>query len=174
MSRFYLIRHGEPDWELARARDLAGPLSDFVPLTDAGVEQSMAAARDPRLAEVELVLSSPYARALQTAAILCRELRKPLQVEYDLREREPSTQRVFYSVEQTRELCLDYDRFDGTYPAGQPKPWEERDSVRRRVMAVLDRYRSNRFVAVVCHEKVIEGLLPGVQAPYGSVRPFDL
>ncbi len=174
MSRFYLIRHGEPRWELARERDLAGPLGEFVPLTEAGIEQSAAAARDPRLREAALVLSSPYARALQTAAILCRELALPIRVEYDLREREPTTQHVFYGVEETRELCREYDRFRGVHPAGPPRPWEERQSVRHRVLAVLTRYASYGCIAVVCHEKVIESLLPGEQPSYGDICRIEL
>jgi hypothetical protein len=46
--------------------------------------------------------------------------------------------------------------------------------VRERVVAVLERYRSFPCVAVVCHEKVIECLLPGEYAPYGGICEYVL
>jgi NAD(P)-dependent dehydrogenase (short-subunit alcohol dehydrogenase family)/broad specificity phosphatase PhoE len=174
MTRFLLIRHGEPQWELARERDLAGPLSDFVPLDASGIAQSEQAGHDPRLREATLLLCSPYTRALHTAAIICRTLSLPIIVEYDLRERQPATGHVFYSVEETLELCREYERFGGEHPPGAPRPWEERTRVHDRVMAVLRRYVSHACVVVVCHEKVIESLLQGERTPCGGIREYRL
>jgi broad specificity phosphatase PhoE len=174
MGRFFLVRHGEPRWSLAVERDLQGPLSDFVPLTELGVRQCEEAAKDPRLREARLVLSSPYTRALQSASIFCRELRLPLAVEYDLRERMPETGHRFHSVQRIVEFCRDYDRHDGRHPAGEPRPWEERASVRARVLAALGRYRPWGCVVVVTHEKVMESVLGCREIPCGSIHELSL
>ncbi len=174
MSRFFLVRHGEPRWDLAVERDLQGPLSDFVPLTEEGVRQCEEAARDPRLAEARIVLASPYTRALQSAAIICRELALPLVVEYDLRERMPETGFQFHSVRQIVEFCREYDRHDGRHPEGEPRPWEERTQVRERVLATLRRYRGPGCVAVVTHEKVMESLLGCREIALASIHELEL
>ncbi len=174
MSSFLLVRHGEPRWNLAVERDLQGPLSDFVPLSDEGVRQCEEAARDPRLGEVRLVLSSPYTRALQSAAIICRQLRLPLLVEWDLRERMPETGFRFHSVRQVVEFCREYDRNDGRHPEGEPRPWEERARVRERALATLLRYRGRGCVAVVTHEKVMESLLGCREIALASIHELEL
>ncbi len=83
-ARFWLVRHGQSQGNVARdAADEAGAheidieLRDVdVPLSDLGREQAAAtgrwfAARE-RDERPELILSSPYVRAKQTAEIICR------------------------------------------------------------------------------------------------------
>ncbi|MFD2875730.1 histidine phosphatase family protein [Paenibacillus rhizoplanae] len=69
MTQFYLIRHGEPQWVINEQYKLKGHGRDLVPLTASGVNQVFLAARDERLRDADLIVSSPYTRALQTAAI---------------------------------------------------------------------------------------------------------
>ena len=64
-TTFYLVRHGQPDWQWAEERRFYGPASTYIPLTAEGVEQIEAAARDPRLREASLILASPYTRTMQ-------------------------------------------------------------------------------------------------------------
>ena len=86
MTVFYFVRHGEADWRLADEVGLVGAQLDFVPLTPEGIKQSEMTSGDPRLYRAKLMLSSPYARALQTAAIINGRLGLPVVVEYDLHE----------------------------------------------------------------------------------------
>lgn len=104
MTVFYFIRHGEADWDMADGLGLTGAQRDFVPLTREGMRQSESASRDPRLKEAELIVSSPYTRALQTAAIINGRLGLPVVVEYDLREWVPDRTMGVTSSEQMREL----------------------------------------------------------------------
>ncbi len=174
-TKFYLVRHGEPDWDLAFNYDLQGPLSDFVPLTDTGIKQSEAAALDARLRCGELIVSSPYTRALHTAAILCRELRLPLQVHYDLRERVPCLKPEFLSVKEVIECCRDYELHSGEYPPGETRLWETKTSIRKRVLKALSFYASSySCVIAVCHEKVIESILPVERIPYCGIYEYEL
>ena len=83
-ERLYLVRHGQSQGNVARdAADEAGlheigiDVRDVdVPLSDSGIRQAKAAGRWfaalPRDERPELILSSPYVRARQTADIICK------------------------------------------------------------------------------------------------------
>src|SRR5213082_128544 len=84
-ERLWLVRHGQSQGNVARdAADQAGAheididLRDVdVPLSKLGVEQAKAAGRWfaglERDERPEIILSSPYVRARQTAALICEE-----------------------------------------------------------------------------------------------------
>src|SRR3982751_5728310 len=84
-ERLWLVRHGQSHGNVARdAADEAGAheididVRDVdVPLSDLGREQAIAAghwfAALPRDERPEIILSSPYLRARQTAEIVCKE-----------------------------------------------------------------------------------------------------
>jgi broad specificity phosphatase PhoE len=59
MTTFYLIRHGEPDWDINEQYKLKGHGSDLVPQTQLGVQQVYLASKDERLKDAQLILSSP-------------------------------------------------------------------------------------------------------------------
>lgn len=86
MTTFYLIRHGETMWSLADERRHKVGLRDFVPLTENGCSQIEHLVGSLKSFDGELIVSSPMTRALQSAAILCRHLNLPINVEYDLHE----------------------------------------------------------------------------------------
>src|SRR3954469_4021588 len=83
-ERLWLVRHGQSQGNVARdAADEAGAheidiqMRDVdVPLSELGRKQAEAAGRWfaalPREERPELILSSPYIRAKQTAEIICR------------------------------------------------------------------------------------------------------
>src|ERR687891_470985 len=84
-QRLWLVRHGQSQGNVARdAADEAGSheididMRDVdVPLSKLGFEQAEAAGRWfaalPRDERPEIILSSPYVRAKQTAEIVCRQ-----------------------------------------------------------------------------------------------------
>jgi broad specificity phosphatase PhoE len=159
MTLFYLVRHGEPDWNFKEERNLLGALRDYVPLTEAGIRQAeQVIQRNPFLRECELIVSSPFTRSLQTAAIINRTLGLPLHVEYDLHEWVPDRFQAG-SFEQIRELIDDYYKNDGVYPSDETRLWETRESVIRRTKQVLSKYADQSKVLVVCHGMVIEILM---------------
>lgn len=155
MTQFYLIRHGEPDWSLNERHQLKGHGRDLPPLTEIGIKQAKMAAQDKRLQQAELILSSPYTRAMQTAAILSRELNIDLRVEFDLREWQPDLTFAYDSLERLRELTEDYERCNGTYPVGEMRPWESKAALKQRMDVVLERYRDYSHVIVVTHGEII-------------------
>jgi len=84
MGRLLLIRHGES----AGNRERTFTLTPDVPLTEAGREQVRSAAEwiAARYRPVRIV-SSPFARARETAGIIAGRLALPVVIEQDLRER---------------------------------------------------------------------------------------
>lgn len=159
MTVFYFIRHGEPDWAFKDERNLLGALRDFVPLTGQGeLQAEQVIDRCPHVADCELILSSPYTRSLQTAAIINRRLGLPLKVEFDLHEWTPDNWEAT-RFEEIKALTNDYRKHNGIHPAGESKLWEPKESVRSRVGRVLRRYMDRSRVMVVCHSMVTAAML---------------
>ena len=73
-TTFYLVRHGQPDWDWAEAMRFYGPCSAYMPLTPLGVEQIEHTACDSQLRGASFILASPYTRTMQSAQILSRRL----------------------------------------------------------------------------------------------------
>lgn len=172
---FYLVRHGETAWPAMHARGAKGRDFNFVELTPAGVAQIESLARDPRLRAAEAILSSPYTRALQSAAILSRRLNLPLHIEYDLHEwlydRDPYAPFVPDEVERRRQHFYASDRF--RLPE-RPLAWETACEVRMRVEAVLRRYAHYSQAIVACHIGVIFSLIGQAKVALGEIVEFRL
>ena len=124
MTRFFLVRHGETEWN--RMRKIQG-VSD-IPLNDTGRAQAAALGDILAKHRFDLIVSSPLSRAVETAQILARKLGMPapLVVE-DLIERN------YGEAEGSSGLELDQ-----RYPAGTEIPGrEERSEVTKRVVRTL-------------------------------------
>lgn len=161
MAHVVFVRHAQPDWPFADAHGLKGSARDLVGLTVHGVSQAEATAGDARLEGAALILSSPYTRALHTAAVISRVRQTLVLVEYDLREWVPDATRECDSFAAIRALAEDFRLHMGEYPDGETRVWETRSSLRARVRGVLGRYADYGKLIVVSHEMAI-GSLTGV------------
>lgn len=124
------VRHGQPDWPFADERELKGAARDLVGLTPKGVSQAEATATNRLLEGAELILTSPYTRALHTAAIISRFQGLHVQVEYDLREWVPDVTGHCDSFAVIRALAEDFRLHAGEYPEGETRVWETHSSLR--------------------------------------------
>lgn len=86
MALFYLIRHGEPDYDAVAKLGFYGFGRSFAPLSENGLKQVEETAKDSRLLDADLIICSPYTRALKTAAIISRKTNKEIVVEPELHE----------------------------------------------------------------------------------------
>ncbi|WP_169713694.1 histidine phosphatase family protein [Paludifilum halophilum] len=173
-ARFFLVRHGDPYWELTEERKMIGVQRDLVPLSETGIAEAESTAKDPRFRQAELILSSPYTRALQTAAIISRRQDLPIQVEYDLHEWIPDLTLSYDSYEKLLALREDFYRCRGEHPKGETRPWETLESVTRRSRSVLERYRRRQPVIVVCHGTVIQSLTGVHDLPHAGVLEWGI
>ena len=124
MTRFFLVRHGETEWN--RLRKIQG-ISD-IPLNDTGRSQAAALGDILSKHRFDLIVSSPLSRALETAQIVARKLGMPAPlVIQDLVERN------YGEAEGSSGLEL-----DTLYPPGKEIPGQEdRADVTKRVVRTL-------------------------------------
>jgi probable phosphoglycerate mutase len=124
MTRFFLVRHGETEWN--RLRKIQG-ISD-IPLNDTGRSQAPALGDILSKHRFDLIVSSPLSRALETAQIVARKLGMPAPlVIQDLVERN------YGEAEGSSGLEL-----DTLYPPGTEIPGrEDRADVTKRVVRTL-------------------------------------
>ena len=158
VTEFYLIRHGEADYNLADDYNLIGGAREWIPLTAYGERQVMRLAYQLQDVSSQIILSSPITRALQTAAILSRAKNLPLRIEFDLHEWIPDLTFRWQSSEEVLSNFFEMMAAGGTWPEGETRVWEELTAVHDRVQAVLRRYTQYETVFVVCHGAVIRSL----------------
>lgn len=161
-----LIRHGRPDYAPVDERGFIGHGRSLAPLSQEGVQQAEAAADSPLLKDVQLIVASPYTRALQTAAIISRKTGIPLTVEIDLREWEPD-QTYQYDGKESGALHQDFWDCKGRWPDGETRRWEPISGILRRIDPVIRKYYDGGYsrIAVVAHGGVIrrftgQGIVP--------------
>jgi len=151
-----LIRHGEPRYDEVLSRNYFGMGYDMGRLTDLGVIQAEKRAKDPDLFDADIIISSPYTRALQTAAIISRISNIKLTVENDLHEWMPDT--TFKFELDASKAYDEYLKSKGIRSNETIYLWESYDVLRKRVLNVLDKYKEYKKVIVVCHGIVMSTL----------------
>lgn len=180
------IRHGDTDYSVVESRGVRGWATSFAPLSHIGRLQIDTIARDYRLQEADAILSSSYARALESAALLSRALNKPFFVEYDLHEWLPQKDSLAdvepSLMERAQASLRDASSRDASRQAGAGRdrcshehtPWESLDEVRARVQGVLRKYLHFDTVVVVSHAVVI-GSVVGVQRliDHAEIVPYE-
>lgn len=152
---FVLIRHGDPDYSACVRGGINGQGFGLVPLSEKGLQQARQVAAHPALAGAQLVLSSPYTRALQTAAEIVRATGLPLAVEPDLHELMADRSGAPHTREEMKQLHQEFLACRGRWPEGDERPWETVDQLTDRVTGVLSRYLTYGKVIVVTHGGVI-------------------
>ncbi|WP_341748607.1 histidine phosphatase family protein [Candidatus Tisiphia endosymbiont of Sialis lutaria] len=174
MTIFFLIRHGETDWSLNEKHQLKGEYRDLPCLTPNGIRQANELSKNLRLENAELILSSPYTRALQTAAILSKNINLNITVEFDLREWQPDLRLEISNQLQLKSAIDDYKRNDGIYPEGILKTWESKSSIKDRTEGVLTKYLNYKYVIVVTHEQVIKTWVDACQILHCSINELEI
>jgi len=169
MALFYLIRHGEPDYSVCDERGYIGHGRDLAPLSKRGISQVLKTASDPRLKSADIILSSPYTRALQTAAIISKETNIDIVIEMDLHEWIPDLTFQYSRFEDCLELIKDFNKHQGKYPKDETRKWETLESLRNRVRKVADKYANYNKVIMVCHEMVIKSLVYKDKVEYAEI-----
>ena len=171
---FYLVRHGEPDYSEAETKVYRGFGSHMCPLTEKGRSQIKNTAKDPRLQDVDLIISSPYGRALHTAAILAKELNVDLVVETDLHEWLANKNYVHENLEIAAKNHREFMENNGISPEGFDKDWESFEVMRNRATRVLVKYKNYDKVIVVCHGMLIQSLTCLHHPNHGEIFEFQI
>ncbi len=175
MTKFLFVRHGEPDYssvaEWARipmGKNLAG-------LSENGKRQIRNSCGVLSKYDVDIIVSSPFTRTMQSAAIMSKQLNVDVEVERDLHEWQAD---LTYSITDDKELlmlCQEHDRMNGVYPSGEIKTWESTEMVRDRVLACLKKYCKYKCVVISGHAMMMQAVL-GITTPidYGQILKFEM
>lgn len=169
MALFYLVRHGQPDYSPCDERGYIGHGRDLAPLSEDGIKQAEMTSKDTRLMNADIIVSSPYTRALQTAAIISKNTGIDIKVEMDLHEWMPDLSFQYKHFEECLELAYDFNEHKGGYPDGQIKRWESLCTLRNRVRKVADKYTHYDKVILVCHGMVMRTLTYAEQIKPGEI-----
>lgn len=159
----YLMRHGEPTYRDTANLHLPGMGAELGQLTAEGRAQAELAAQDPRIADVDLILSSPYPRALQTAAIVSRRIDRPIDIAVGIFEWLP---RVDFSAASHAEIVdgwKEYKANGGVHtPNDQYPNWETHAQLRARCLAAVKPFLMREDIGkllIVCHGGVMRALM---------------
>lgn len=167
MTTFYLVRHGEPTYKPVDERKFIGHGRDLAPLTENGIEGVKKTAKDSRLKNCEIIVSSPYTRALQTAAILSKELGIDLEVDVDLHEWVPD---IINFQHKTSQDC--FDLYNGIPPKDELKVWETAESMKKRIDSVLEKYTRYQKVIVVSHGMLIRTIRDQAEIAHAEIIEY--
>lgn len=115
MAIFYLIRHGKTDYSERNKKVYQGFGVHLSPLAPEGIQEIQSTAKDQRLRGAGIILSSPYTRAVQTAAILSKELQIDLAIETDLHEWLANKHYVYEDDESAETHYQEFIQFHGGY-----------------------------------------------------------
>ena len=169
-----LIRHGQPDYREVGERGFVGHGRDLAKLSDLGISQAEAAAQDERLKDAEIILSSPYTRALQTAAIISRKIGVPIAVETDLIEWMPDLTFSYSGPEHFAEIEQEIQRCKGERDETCKYRWESYSSLGRRAFTSVKKYLGCKKVIAVTHGMLIRQFVYMDDVPCCGIVKYEL
>ena len=106
--KIVFIRHGEPDYTPCWERGFIGHGKDLACLTPEGIKQAEEVSKNSILDGSELIIASPYTRALQTAAIISKNTQLNISVEINLHEFLPDKTFQYKGKEESDLLHRDF------------------------------------------------------------------
>jgi len=174
MATFYLIRHGKTNYSERNKKIYQGFGVNLSPLSIEGVKEIENTSKDKRLCEASIILSSPYTRAVQTAAILSKELQIEITIETDLHEWIANKNYIYEDDEMAEKNYHEFVEHNGTYPANCDMDWEDINSMKKRILPVLEKYKHYQKVIVACHGMFIQSLCNGHLPQNGEIVEFEL
>ena len=151
MAIFYLVRHGEADYTKVEECGCWGFGRDLAPLSESGVKQAEQTAMDKRLKNADIIVSSPYTRALQTAHIISYHTGIKVVVESKLHEWQPDLTNQYKSAAEVIALKDEFIKCQGVCPEGENTRWETLEHMRIRMRQVADKYADYEKVIIVGH-----------------------
>ena len=155
--KIVFIRHGEPNKAEVDKRGFIGQGRDMAPLTELGIKQAEEVSLNPLLENCQVIVSSPYTRALQTAAIISKNTGLDIKVEIDIHEFIPDKTFQVKGEDENKILHEDFMHCQGEYPEGEVRKWETITEIINRSKRVFNKYVDLGYerIVVVAHGGVI-------------------
>lgn len=126
--------------------------------------------KDTRLKNAQIIVASPYTRALQTASIISKETGLEIVVESDIREWQPDLTYQYKNSDEMKEYYKDYIENNGVYPTNEKRKWETKEQLKNRVMSVIDKYKEKYdTIIVVAHKMAFQSI-----CDCGDMKPAEI
>ena len=168
-----LVRHGESEFNAIFNRTRVDPGIPDPKLTGTGREQARLAAEELRHHPIRRLITSPYTRALETAAILAEALDLPVEVEPIVHEHACWACDIGTPISALAQRwpALDFSHLPEIWwPEAEPQEQLQRRCIDFRAKAA--RLTDWRHVAVVSHWGFIR-VLTGREVRNAELVPFD-
>lgn len=149
MTKYYFVRHGEARIEEAYTKIYQDWGFNMLTLSEKGIKQIKETSKDERLKEVQIIITSPFGRALHSAAILSKELGVDLMVETDLHEWIPDIDYHFLSDEDALGSFKEFYINKGVKNDNCKYNFETVEHLKNRINNVLKKYQNYDTVIVV-------------------------
>lgn len=159
MTKYILVRHGEPTYKELISLGYDKDKFSWAPLTEKGILDVEKISENKIFENSDILICSPYTRAMQTASIIGSRYNLKINPEILLHEWLPSTfatnEEFIYKIHLARkEWKLKYENPDFVYSSS----FESFESVTNRVLGVLEKYTDYDKVIVVAHGILISML----------------
>lgn len=159
------VRHGEANYSEVDAKGYLGFGRDLAPLTIKGIEQSNIVSQNSLFTNAEIIISSPYTRALHTASIISKNLNLNLIVDIGFHERLPDTKNELKTKEDFKNSFKEYDFYKGIYTENELHYWESIDQQINRVKYSLNKYMNYNKIIIVTHGELIRRFI-AIRLPF--------
>lgn len=153
--KIVFIRHGEPDYDKLKKMDLSMISKNIAPLTDLGIESAKRVSYEEIIKDADIILSSPYTRALQTSYIINERLNKKIVVEPDLREWECEIDYNPFDKKLEKRIEKEFHLFNGEHTSNCKYNWESLSNLGNRAINVIKKYNNYNKIIVVTHAMLI-------------------
>jgi len=167
------MRHSETDYSYVNAKKYIGHGKDLGQLTENGIQIAENASLDSRLDGAEIIVSSPYTRALQTAAIISKNRQLNIKVELDLHEWLPDLS-FGYSDKKAADNAVDlFMKNKGLCPEDSEIKYESSHDLFTRAKSSLLKYTEYSKIIVVTHGMVMHRFLSTPSIPFCGIYEID-
>ena len=173
MQRIVFLRHSEPDYSFVRERNYRGHGVDLAQLTENGIKLAENVSSDTRLDNAEIIISSPYTRALQTAAIISKNRHLDIKIELGLHEWMPDLSFQFSSEAEASKASALCTAHKGVCPNDSEMKFENLVDVFNRAKNALLRHSQYKKILVVTHGVVMRQFSFAPEIPFCGISEID-
>lgn len=173
--KILFVRHSEPDYSMLDGKSsYTGFGRDLAPLSENGRAIAAAMAKDSRLSQAQVVISSSVTRALETATYIVCERHLPLLVEPFFHEWRPDMTGKNATAEEAMRAAQQYKECNGEWSMDSPVRYETAAEMKERFLMALEKYRSYDCIAIVCHGMLMRLFCPLEMIAYCQIIEVEL
>ena len=162
MTKFILVRHGEPTYDEVVKLGFKGTSLALAPLTPQGISDVKKTAENKVFENSDILISSPYTRTMQTASIIAKRQDLDVNVEPLLHEWIPDLSNNYNTEEEFLKLIRiaknDWELKKQNHNHICIFKTEAIDHVQKRAIAALSKYLDYNKVIVISHGLLISTL----------------